>query len=119
MHTHTHTHTCSMHAYIRKQKDFHLHTYIRRWFPLMLDENAVLEKKERYQKKVHVIIYEAKGLMPGFKRMDVDPYVIIRLDSRLLCVCVYVCLSVCMYVCMYICMVCMVCMYVCMYVLHV
>ncbi len=75
----------------------------------MLDENAELEKTEKYQRKVLVSLYEAKGLMPGFKRMDVDPYIVITLESR------YVCMYVCPYMpgeghmCIHLC----VCVYAC------
>ncbi len=90
--------------YVRMYVCMYTHTHIctyTRWYELMLDENAELEKPEKYQRKVLVSLYEAKGLMPGFKRMDVDPYIVITLESRYVCVrgcvrayaCVYVCMS--------------------------
>jgi hypothetical protein len=54
-----------------------------KWYPLMPGEDDELPVKvEQYEKKVHVVVYSAKGLMPGFKRLDVDPQVAMTLIYR-------------------------------------
>ncbi len=44
--------------------------------------------------------------MAGFKRMDVDPYIVITLESRYVCVrvCVCVCVCACVRVSMCVCL---------------